>query len=451
MKVFSERLRKRLAHFPGLANAMNNSLALAGERIVKLGITFLITARLAGIHGPAEFGVYSTILALTTALAVTADLGTSRVILRELVRRSAPESVLLGTAFGLRSCGGFLSAAMAYLLSVWTISSNECPASTVHLIAASFAVGWILRSLDVVDFGFQAQSSCIYPVSARIVAMIASAGVQLWMISLGAPLYAFAIAFAVESLFASLGTLVAWHWRGGTPIHNWICSSSLVHRFLMEGWPMYAAALFSIVYYRSDLVIVNRLCSAEQAGLYASASRLQDLMTAPIPMLNIAIFPLLARWYDDKHLSFRYRYTVLTRWTTAVFATALMTVAVLSHHILLLFYGPPFVEASGILSVQCMSGVLLFNGFLRSSYLNLAARQRILLWTSLLSAALNVCLNYLLVSRLGAIGAAYSGVVTQLFSLTALNLFWSETRWLTFAHCGFVVNDSRKTAVSQVG
>lgn len=437
---FLHRCVRRLSTKSGAGLVMGNSVALAAERIVKLGLALVITASLGRLLGPIEFGAYSAMLAVSTALSVTADLGTSRVVVRELVRGSAPAGTLLGTAFMIRLVGGILTSGISFLVSVCTITAPELP---VTWIAAAMGLGWMLRAWDVVDYGFQARSHCGYPVLARSSVMVLFGVVQLFMIRAHWPAWTFAVAFAAESLLASLALLAMWQTRNIASLSTWRFSRPLCVEFLTECWPMFAAAFLSTIYYKSDLLIVNQLCDPRTAGLYASASRLYDMLVAPIPMITVAVYPLLARWYDDPQVNFRKRYVQLTRGMTLGWMLILGVIAVASPWVLRIFYGPSFTDASLMLSIQCLSALLMANGFLRSSYLNLASQQRILLWTSLLSAALNVGLNYAFVLLWGAVGAAIAGAITQAFSLTLLNLCWRDTRWLAFAHFGLHWEDRR--------
>ena len=70
----------------------------------------------------------------------------------------------------------------------------------------------------------------------------------------------------------------------------------------------------------------------------------------------------------------------------------------------------------------------MFNAFLRSSYITVSGNQKIILFTSIFSAIINILLNYIFINEFGVLGAAYATVLTQILSLLILNRFFKETR-----------------------
>jgi len=70
----------------------------------------------------------------------------------------------------------------------------------------------------------------------------------------------------------------------------------------------------------------------------------------------------------------------------------------------------------------------MFNAFLRSNYITASGNQKIILFTSIFSAIINILLNYIFINEFGVIGAAYATVITQILSLLILNRFFKETR-----------------------
>ena len=70
----------------------------------------------------------------------------------------------------------------------------------------------------------------------------------------------------------------------------------------------------------------------------------------------------------------------------------------------------------------------MFNAFLRSSYITASGNQKIILFTSIFSAIINIFLNFIFIKEFGVLGAAYATVITQILSLLVLNRFFKETR-----------------------
>ena len=103
------------------------------------------------------------------------------------------------------------------------------------------------------------------------------------------------------------------------------------------------------------------------------------------------------------------------------------------HEILILItFGESFEESSKILMLLSFGMIPMFNAFLRSSYITISGNQKIILYTTLFSAMLNIVLNLLLIKAYGVIGAVYATVFTQTLSLIVLNFAFTNTRSIFF-------------------
>tara|TARA_B100000809_G_C14766988_1_gene397961 strand:+ start:37 stop:444 length:408 start_codon:yes stop_codon:yes gene_type:complete len=103
------------------------------------------------------------------------------------------------------------------------------------------------------------------------------------------------------------------------------------------------------------------------------------------------------------------------------------------HEILIqITFGESFEESSKILMLLSFGMIPMFNAFLRSSYITITGNQKIILYTTLFSAMLNIVLNLLLIKAYGVIGAVYATVFTQTLSLIVLNFAFTNTRSIFF-------------------
>jgi PST family polysaccharide transporter len=74
----------------------------------------------------------------------------------------------------------------------------------------------------------------------------------------------------------------------------------------------------------------------------------------------------------------------------------------------------------------------MFNACLRSSYITISGNQKIILYTTVFSAVINVLLNIILINEYAVQGAVYATVITQILSLFILNIIFAETRNLFY-------------------
>jgi len=408
---------------------------LIAERVVRLVSVVLIASRLALSLGPQQFGLYSATIATMALFGLMADLGLPRIVIRDLVRQAFPARSLMGTAMTIRVIGG-LSMALIGLLITTLVGSDET--GTVLALASLLAIGWALRSLDTIDLGFQAESRVHLAVIPRTIALILATVLQLILIEQKAPLWMYGLAFALESLLAGVGMILTWHLWANLPMRTWRFDRSTAGKLVGESWPLFIALVASNIYHRIDQFMVAALHSDYEAGIYAAAARIYEILLGMVPILNVALFPILTRWHQKSLPEFQRRYVHLT-WALTLGAGVLVLGAGLFRHTIVhTLFGPRFQASADVMYVHMLCLLVIYNAMLRVQFLTLAGLQRLLMWTNILAAVVNISLNIYIIPRYGAIGASLVLLFTQVIALQLSNLLVPETRWLFAAQLGLM-------------
>ncbi|WP_313514270.1 oligosaccharide flippase family protein [Pseudomonas sp.] len=215
---------------------------------------------------------------------------------------------------------------------------------------------------------------------------------------------------------------------GATLLAVLICSMAL-HRALrrlpapqMPGWrtllalslPLWGTNLLLVVLTQADLWILNQLADSAEVALYGAASRLTQLLTLPLLVLNSALVPMIS---EQHALGQHARLQSLLRDSAALAALpailALFLFAVAGPLLLELFFGASYRGAHGVLLIlgagQCVNVLCGSAGYT----LMMTGHQRDMLWITGLSGALLIPLALLLGAWFGSSGVAL-GVATAL-------------------------------------
>ncbi|MBR4773938.1 MAG: oligosaccharide flippase family protein [Bacteroidales bacterium] len=215
-----------------------------------------------------------------------------------------------------------------------------------------------------------------------------------------------ALAFAVIARKTKLRRL-RWNWRFFLVI-------------LKQSAPFALLVLLMASYNRIDPILLRRLASDADAGIYAGAFRILDALTMIAYLVSVVLLPVFSRLCRENtggQLSDSIR---LVFWPLILFATGCAVVCSLLALPLMdllfpgrgMLYAPVFrVVIFGFvpISFTYIFGTLLTaGGYLRQ--LNLFA---------LITLALNVVVNLLLIPRLGAVGSAWASLTAQTFMALA--------------------------------
>src|SRR3569833_906360 len=172
----------------GFLRYFNNTSWMLVERLVRLGLSFIVGVALARHLGTDQFGLLSFALSFVGLFADLATLGIDSILARELlVRGDAEENKLQETAAALRLAGGFLVLILATVgAQILRVSSTEL--AMVIIAAAAF----LLQSIGVLEYYYQAKVLSRFMVWGQLVQQVVSASAKIVLIILNAPIVWFA-------------------------------------------------------------------------------------------------------------------------------------------------------------------------------------------------------------------------------------------------------------------
>lgn len=181
----------------------------------------------------------------------------------------------------------------------------------------------------------------------------------------------------------------------------------LLARMLSYGLRSYVACLFAFLIIRSDMLLVNYFLGAAQAGIYAVAVNLADLLLVFPIAVGAMLFPRIsAQPKDDGVLT-----AAACRHTAAGMAGLCLVAGALAQPLILFLYGTAF-QGAGLPFLVLLPGVLALS--LETIFMNdLAGRglPPIVIAVPAVGLVLNVVLNLAFIPRFGLLAAAASSTL----------------------------------------
>ena len=123
------------------------------EKIIRVIIGAFVVIAITNYLGPSDFGLYSYALSFAGIFTIIATLGIDSILSRELITNPDKKNTLLGTGFGLKLIGTFISIA---LLSITIIFTNQDRFTNLLIFIISLSP--IFQSFNVVDVFFSIKS-----------------------------------------------------------------------------------------------------------------------------------------------------------------------------------------------------------------------------------------------------------------------------------------------------
>lgn len=399
-----------------LQRVIGNTVWLAGDKILRLGVSLFVTAWVARYLGPAQYGLFSYASALIALLGAVGALGLEGILVREFVRDPDSAPTLLGTALLLRLAGGTTVLILAFALALFIRPGDHELAALVAVIA----LGSIFQAFDVLDQWFQSKLLSKRTVLAKNTAFLSMAAVKVVLILYHAPLLAFAAAATGEIAIGAAALLVAYTGTVGQ-VKALTFDFPMARTLLKESWPLIISGMAIGIYMRIDQIMLGQMLGDKAVGIYTAATRLTEFSYIIPTMIVASASPALYSLRNTNEVLFFRRLEQLFRLLVVLALAMVIPVTLFSGIIIHLLYGNSYSESATVLAVHIWAAVFVFLGvaqhpwYLSEGLISLSALR------TGAGALANIGLNLLLIPRYGAVGAA----AATLLSYSVADLFFN--------------------------
>jgi O-antigen/teichoic acid export membrane protein len=357
------------------------------SRALSFALSILVARKL----GAEGFGTYAVYWYSAWMASQATDLGLHLVSLRSLSRSFEPR-VFWSAVLAKAGLSAAVVAATGMALAAGALPVDQ--PLLLSLLAAQLCGSWVEL------LGVTLRSRREIAREGLLLTLLRSGwlAAALWALSRSSDLSTLAQALALSSLPAlALGTALVG--RIARPFQG-----TETRSLMGKALPLGVVSAMTLVYLRADLLIVAAVAGASQAGFFQSAFRLFEATFVISGGVAAGTFPLLASRIGEKG------FESLARFLLAALAVLSVPIALafalFPGPILALLYGGGFEGAKRPLAILGIALVAVFANALTTHLLVASARNRRLVLSIAVRLVVGIALDFLLVPRWGATGAA---------------------------------------------
>ncbi|KJH79691.1 flippase [Pseudomonas sp. KSR10] len=401
-----------------------NASWMMAERLLNIGVGFVMAIVLARYLGPEQFGILAYAISMTAIFASAGHMGLAGLVVREVVKQPAAVPETLGTTFMLKLSG----MTLGFLLILIYASLFEKVGGTEFWMLLIVASAIFFQTFDVVEYWFQSQVQAKYPAIAKSSAILLSAGLKLLMVVSGAGVVAFAFAHTAQFVMAAL--ILALLYKGTTRVSlmSWKASFARARELLSQGWIIYLGSIFAVVYMKIDQVMLKWMVGAEEVGVYAVAAQLSEAWYFLPTAIVASFFPKLIKLHEADPARFNQRFQQLFDLLFILAIAVALLVSLVAGPLISLLFGAEYQNSASILTIHIWAGVFIFMRAAFSRWILIEGALMFSLITQGLGALANVGLNALLIPHYGGEGAAMATLISYAVASYAALLVHSKTR-----------------------
>jgi len=323
-----------------------STLAMVGQA----GLSFIQLAILARALAPSDFGVMALVVAILAFTQIFTDMGVSNAIIHH--QNISKEE--LSSLYWLNVCSGGIFMLLLMVLSypLMTIYQEPLLQPLLMLISINFLIGALGRQLSVV-----AEKELRFSGLAKIELFSAAIGFVTAVIWVWLSPTVFAL--AVGSIASTLTTtILCWMMlaNGWRPMLRLRLKE--IRHFLSFGGYTMADNFINTFNLQADIFIGGRLLSIETLGVYSLSRNLSLKLAGVInPIVTRVGLPVMAKTQHDVTF-LRNVYLKTLRMTASINFPLYLAVAIFAPEIVILIFGDKWIEATPLLHVFALWGIL---------------------------------------------------------------------------------------------
>jgi O-antigen/teichoic acid export membrane protein len=368
-------------------------------------------------YGPELLGKYAYASAMCTILAPLLVGGVDPTLVRELVRRPNESAELMGSAVALV----LISTLVAVGIPSLYVLASDGEDSLLMAMVVGLSVGLLPNSLLVLLSYFRATSKILLATLCGLLGVALGAAFRLWAVYTHKPLYWVAAGSVFEPLLGGIALLVAYRRLVGS-VFKWRMSREAVKALFLLSWSGVLAAFVGMLFYRLTHMMLKSLGSYEQLAYYAIAFQMFSVLNFLPSSAMSVVYPRLVHLHQKNYR--RYVEVVRTCYVVATLVGIAMVVGVwlFAAPALKILFGARALPAASIAVVMAIANIFTFSGAVRSQVIYIEHTPVYHVYSMILGFIVLIPLNFVLIPRFGAVGAA-SAVAFSCF-VTAIASSW---------------------------
>ena len=189
---------------------------------------------------------------------------------------------------------------------------------------------------------------------------------------------------------------------------------------LKKSAPFALLVLLMASYNRLDPILLRRLATDADAGIYAGAFRLLDALTMVCYLVSVPLLPVFSRLCREDNGGELTGTLRLVFWPLMLFAVgSAVACSLLAEPLMQLFYHEGYAPYVPVFRVLIFGLVPIGSTYIFGTLLTAGGRLRQLNLLATATLAINIAANLLLIPRLGAVGSAWAALTAQTFMAVA--------------------------------
>lgn len=400
---------------------LKNASWLIGGRILQMVLSLFVGIVIARYLGPENYGLLSYGGAYVSFFTAFCNLGINSIIIKEFVDYPNEQGKAIGSALIMRLISSVLSALL--IIAIVSVLDKDEPITII--VVALCSIGSIFHIFEIFNYWFQSIYKSKVTSIAILLSYILTSIYKIVLLYLGKDVIWFALATSIDYIVVAIFLWIAYKKNNGPALSFSITKSKSL---LLSSYHYILSSIMVAVYMQTDKFMLKQMLNASEVGYYAIAATICNMWVFVLQAIIDSIYPTIIRLKNIDYLEYEKKNKQLYAVVFYVSCVVSIGFILLGEWIVELLYGTSFLPAASVLKIICWYTAFSFLGVARNAWIVSEGKQRFLKYMYGGAAIINIVLNFILIPRLGAFGAAIASLVTNIFTSIVLPFCIKEMR-----------------------
>lgn len=371
--------------------------------------------------GPSGYGLIHYAASIVAFAIPVMQLGLTDTLVGEYVENPEKEGEILGTSLGMN-----LISALVCMIGVtaFACAANAGEKTTI-LVCALYSTSLLFQAGELMQRWFEAKLLSKFSSLAALCSYMAVCAYKICLLAKGMNVRWFALSHTVEYGVLGLLLLRVYRKNGGKTLSF---SMKMAAKLLSRSRHYILPAVLTVACGSTASIMMKLQVGEAENGYFSAAvtctAVVQFVYYALIDSARPVILELKGQ--DEK----RFQAGISALYGIIVYA-ALAQSAVFtffSKTIVRFLYGMAYLPAAEALQILIWQIAFSYMGAVRNIWILAQGQDKRLLTVNFWGAAVNILMNFLLIPRRGACGAAAASLITQVWMNFALGFLMKDLR-----------------------
>ncbi len=383
-------------------------------QVLAIIVPLITTPYLSRTLGPHGVGIYSYTFSVTNYFVMFAMLGIARYGIREIARVSGEgqrekRTRIFWGAYATQVISSLLSL-LVYLLYLPTVAPE-------HLLPSLVWITWVASALADVSWLCFGMEEFKVPTTVSALTKVATLALVFGFVH--GPDDAWVYCLALGSMYL-INQLALW-----PLVHRYVDfrrpSWSEIRPHIKPNLVLFIPVIAISLYVSMDKVMLGAMSGMEQVGFYEYSEKLSKLPLAAITALGTVMMPRMSASLAEGKRAEALELLESSIWAMLAMAFALsFGIAGIAPEFATVFLGEGFAQCDVLMCVLAVVvPVISITNVLGEQYMLPSGKDNLFTISVCVGAVVNVALNFVLIPRLQAMGAAISTVAAELAVMVA--------------------------------